>query len=86
MDEKRKNSLDVNSLEKNLPFYLWNTIEYVKKDFCLDCSTAELEVDLRQALKCHEITKYQRDYLEKKYLERVNEEELRLWFMEIFKN
>ena len=66
MDEIRKKSLNINSLEENLPFYLWNTIEYVKKEFCLDCSTAELEVDLREALKCHEITKYQNIYLEKK--------------------
>jgi len=84
MDKERKNSLDINSLESNLPFYLWNEIEYIKKKFCMDCVTAEFEVDLREAVKCHEITKFQKGYLEKKYLEGANEEDLRLWFEQTF--
>lgn len=84
MKEDRISSLDMKALESNLPFYLWNDIEYIKKEYCLDCSTAEFEVDLREALKCHEITKYQKEYLERKYLKGANEEELRLWFEQTF--
>jgi hypothetical protein len=91
MDEKRKKSLNMNSLEENLPFYLWNDIQLLidgreKKVLHLDCIFDELDSDFHSARMCREISGLQETYLKKKYLEEASEEELQLWFEKRFKN
>lgn len=90
MDEKRKASLDINSLEKNLPFYLWKDIQLLVEGMknnvsYLDCILDEFEADLKNAIRSNEVTQYQKNYLQKKYLENASEDELRLCFEQTFK-
>lgn len=82
MDEKRKSSLDINSLEKNLPFYLWNDIQNYLKGEVMDCVIGEFDADLRQAMRENRITWLQKEFLIKKYFQEASEEELRAWFEE----
>jgi hypothetical protein len=89
MEQKRRDSLSMESLEKNLPFYLWNDLQLLKckeNDSLLDCILSELESDFNMAIQCHEISKFQEAFLKKKYFEDASEEELRAWFEQIFKN
>jgi hypothetical protein len=90
MDEKRKNSLDMEALEKNLPFYLWNDLQLLvegkkNNDSCLDCIYCELESDFGAATRENTISGFQKRYLMKKYYENATEEELREWFEKQFK-
>ena len=89
MDEKRKASLDMEALEKNLPFYLWNDlqllVEYKKNnDSCLDCVYDELQSSFGSAIRDNAISRFQKRYLMKKYYDEASEEELRKWFEKHF--